>query len=78
MFTEKIQHQPSHSLLLFQIHPNKCSFVPVSGPGGKRREAEGRDRVAAAADQGPEPGGGLEEGGTGQGSRDKILKTKIV
>jgi len=39
-----------------------------------RRGAEGQDRVAAAAaGQDPEPGGGLVEGGIGQGSSDKIL-----
>ena len=37
-----------------------------------RRGAEGQDRVAAAG-QDPEPGGGLVEGGIGQGSSDKIL-----
>ena len=66
----------SYSLLFGS--PNKSVFVPLSGPGVKRRGAEGRDREAAAVDQDPGPGRGLEEGGTGQGSRDKILKTKIV
>jgi len=53
-------------------------FVAVLGPG-VRREAEGRDRVAAAAaDQGPGPGGGLVEGGIGQGSSDKLSKYQIL
>ena len=64
---------------MFIVHPNKSFFIPVSGPEVRRREAEGRDQVAAAvADQDPGRGGGLLEGGIGQGSRYKLLKIKTV
>jgi len=56
---------------LFGFH--KAISVAIVGTR-VRRGAEGQDRVAAAAaGQDPEPGGGLVEGGIGQGSSDKIL-----